>query len=89
MPRRPRFNGALRLLVYLLDVGEASFSRIRNDTKMKYETIARAVEILKEADFIEERIGNKPPYPRLVKLTDKGRKAAELIREFLKLAGEL
>ena len=89
MPRRPRFNGALRLLVYLLDVGEASFSRIRNDTKMKYETIARAVEILKEADFIEERISDKPPYPRLVKLTDKGRKAAELIREFLKLAGEL
>lgn len=89
MPRRPRFNGALRLLVYLLDVGEASFSRIRSDTGMKYETVARAVEVLKEVGFIEERIDDKPPYPRLVKLTEKGKKAAELIREFLKLAGEL
>ena len=89
MPRRPRFNGALRLLVYLLDVGEASFSKIKNDTRMKYETIAKAVEILKEVGFIEERIDDKPPYPRLVKLTNKGKKAAELIREFLKLAGEL
>jgi len=56
---------------------------------MKYETVARAVDILKEVGFIEERIDDKPPYPRLVKLTDKGKKAAELIREFLKLAGEL
>ncbi|RLE57733.1 MAG: hypothetical protein DRJ40_00510 [Thermoprotei archaeon] len=64
-------------MFYLLDVGEASFSRTRNDS-MKYETVARAVEILKEVGFIEERVDNKPPYPRLVKLTDKGKNASEL-----------
>lgn len=89
MSRRPRSNRALMLLVHLLDVVEASFSKTGSNTEMKYKTVARAVEIFKEVRFIEERVNNKPPYSRLVGLAEKGKKAAGLIKEPLKLVGEL
>mgnify|MGYP000265222501 FL=1 len=85
-----KLNGPLRVLAYLLTVNtEVTLLRISQEAKMNYKTVRNAVELLKKVRFIEERYDPGPPIKRLVKLTERGRRAAEAARVILELAGEL
>ena len=87
MPKRT-LNGPLKLLSYLLDHDEpVTIMRIHMDTKMPYKTIYTAIEVLKQHGFVEENYDPGPPARRLIRLTEKGRQAAQHARELLRLAG--
>ena len=90
MPKRA-FNGVLKVLAYFADkVGEeVTMYQIQRELGMRYDTLARAVEVLKNVGFLEERIDPGPPARRLVRLTEKGRQAAQHAKELLRLAGIL
>ena len=92
MPRK-KINGVLLVLAKLLEVEEdkgISILRLQELTGIKnYYTINRHLDILKELGFIEEEVDVGPPARRLIKLTERGRQAAQHARELLRLAGLL
>ncbi len=87
-----KINGILTVLAALNAIGsdEITMFKLQELTKIRnYNTLNRAVSILKEVGFIEERYERGPPVRRFIKLTEKGRRAAQLAKELLELAGEL
>ncbi len=79
-------NGPLRVLAYLLEAGESTLLSISRGTNLNYRTVMRAVDILKKYGFVEENYDPGPPARRLIKLTEKGRQAAQHAKELLRLA---
>ena len=89
MPKRT-LNGPLKLLSYLLEQNEpVPIMKIHLDTRMPYKTIYTAINVLKELDLLKETIDPGPPMKRLIKLTEKGKQAADHARELLKISGLL
>jgi len=86
---RRKLDGTLLVLAKLLEEGkEVSVLRLQELTGIKnFYTINRHIQVLKELGFIEETIESGPPVRRLIKLTEKGRRAARLAKELLELAG--
>ncbi len=83
-----KLNGPLRVLAYLLEVNEpVTLLKISQEAKINYRTVRNAIKTLKELGFVEETIESGPPVRRLVRLTEKGRKAAYHAKKLLELAG--
>ncbi len=68
---------------------EVTVMKIHDETGIHYKTIYTAIDVLKRAGFIVENYDPGPPLRRLIKLTEKGRKAAEAAKTILELAGEM
>jgi len=84
-----KLNGPLKVLAYLLTVNdEVSLLKISQEAGINYKTVRHAVELLKKLGFIIERYDPGPPIKRLVRLTERGRKAAEAAKVILELASE-
>ncbi len=90
MPRR-KLDGALLVLAKLLDIPNgASMLKLQELTGIKnFYTINRHIQVLKELGFVVESLESGPPVRRIIRLTEKGRKAAVLAKELLELAGLL
>lgn len=88
MPKRA-FNGVLKVLAYFAEKEnkEVTMYQIQRELGMRYDTLARAIEVLKNIGFLEERTDPGPPARRLIKPTEKGRQAAQHAKELLRLAG--
>ena len=82
--------GSLRVLAYLYDKQDyVPLLQISSEGKINYKTVRTAIPTLKELGLIEEKVEGGPPYRRLIKLTEKGRKAAEYAKKLLEVIEEL
>ena len=89
---RRKLNGVLLVLAALSNTAseEVSMFKLQELTKIRnYNTLSRAVRILKELGLINERFEEGPPPRRLISLTEKGRRAAEHARKLLEIVGEV
>ena len=87
---RRKLNGVLLVLAALSNTAseEVSMFKLQELTKIRnYNTLSRAVRILKELGLINERFEEGPPPRRLISLTEKGRRAAEHARKLLEIVG--
>ncbi|WFO75650.1 hypothetical protein J4526_01850 [Desulfurococcaceae archaeon MEX13E-LK6-19] len=80
-------NGPLKVLAYLLDHDGSALLTISRETGLNYRTVRRAVDLLQKLGFVVEEIEQGPPVRKIIKLTEKGRKAAEHAKALLELAG--
>lgn len=89
MPKR-KLNGVLKLLAILSGINrEVTPYYIQRNYGFRFDTLSRAINVLKEAGFITERYEEGPPPKRYIKLTEKGREAAACAKRILELAGVL
>ena len=89
---RRKLNGVLLVLAALSNIAseEVSMFKLQELTKIKnYNTLSRAVNILKELGLVRERYDEGPPMRRFISLTEKGRRAAEYARKLLEVVGEV
>lgn len=78
----------LQVLAALCDVDKPiPITTLMRAAGVRYETVNRALEVLKEWGFIVEELNRGPPMRRLIQLTDKGREAAKCAKRILELAG--
>ena len=84
---RRKLNGVLLVLAALSSIeSEVSMFKLQELTKIRnYNTLSRAVRILKDLGLINERYEEGPPPRRLISLTEKGRRAAEHARKLLEV----
>ena len=80
-------NGVADLLILLLERGEITASQLRLVNR-NYAKIAEVARGLEEAGLISVRTERSPRLAHLYKLTSKGKKVAEKLREAKELVGE-
>ena len=77
-------SGFLRLLIYLHDHGEKQITEILDDTDIPVHQLYASIEKGKELRLINSRIDReKYPARNIILLTEKGKRAARKLREFL------
>jgi len=82
-----KINGVLRVLTALLELGEATAVELQKKARISnYYTLRTYIEALKEVEFIEEEYSSGPPAKYIIKLTEKGKQAAEYAKAILELA---
>ena len=79
----------LKILVALKTLEEGSATAIQKEARIgNYYAAKNILNYLKDKGFVEERYDPGPPGKYVYYLTDKGKKAAELAEQLLKLLGE-
>ena len=83
-------TGATTIILYLYEAGEVPVSRIPEETRIPRSTVYNTLQVLLEAGLISEHREEKVfPRRRLIFLTEKGRKVAELLREIERILGDV
>lgn len=80
---------AAAVLIYLLEKKEAPLTTLTEDLRLSRSTVYNTLRALLEAGLISERREEKVfPRRRLIFLTEKGKKVAELLKEVEKILGD-
>lgn len=75
-------RGVIEVLLFLLNTKEVTFTDLAERTKIPRETLHKTtLPTLKEAGLIEEVYEEAFPRRRIIKLSDKGKRVAELLKE--------
>lgn len=82
-------TGALRILIYLDEKhpNGCPISYIRHDIRISQAGLYNAIKKLIEAGLVEEKVTDYPKL-RLIKLTEKGKKVAELAKKIKEILEE-
>jgi len=78
---------ALRILVTLLEDKELTLTALSNKIKCSHSALYSALRKLYDANLIMETREKDFPRRRLISLTDKGKKIAELLVEIERILG--
>lgn len=79
-------KGALKLLLHLFREGPKPISELKGRVAWQH-ALYTAVEKLRDAGLVEEIVEREFPKRRLVALTEKGRRVAELLLRVEELMG--
>ncbi len=74
-------TGSIKILLFLNNKDALTLTDVKDGVPCSLSAIYNALRKLKDAGLIEERMEDTFPRRRLISLTERGRKVAELLKE--------
>ena len=78
-------TGAIKLLIFLSEHEEAKIWDLTNLSGVSQPAVYRVMPVLKELGLVEERVD---PPRRLFRITEKGKRVLEKLKEIEEILGE-